>query len=212
MSNLDSIQSSSSPDSQASTQELHHSQNNLDTIEIPATAKDLNQNTKPLKKEINPEQKQIEQVKIPNDPVVVTQVLQVLDRDKYTELEKLVKEKEDVKDAIELIVNKIYKKQSGITSFVSAAFKGRKIPKDLASELDILIEYQQGLETYIDDMVHAIARSRDLTEKSEINADYKNKLVLRQRAIIELECVVESFELSKLRKNCAKLVKSQVSS
>ena len=215
MSNLDLIQQNNQQE-----QIRHKPENleaNLDAIEVPPITKELKKESKAnLKQEKTEQQKlehgKIEQIRIPSDPVVVTQVLQVLDRDKYIELETIVKEKEDVKDAIELTVNKIYKKQSGLIGFISAALKGREIPKDLASELDILIEYEQELESYIDNLVDAIAKSRDLTEKSEINADYKNKLVLRQRAIMELENVIESFELDKLRKNTKTLIHSAKSS
>ena len=214
MSNLDLIQQNNQQE--PVNHEPQDLKANLDAIEVPPIikepAKEPAEEPKVNLKQEKAELRKIEQVKIPSDPVVVIQVLQVLDRDKYSELEAIVREKEDVKDAIEATVNKIYKKQSGIAGFVSAAFKGRKIPEDCASELDVLVEYQQALEIYIDDMVNAIAKSRELTEKSEINADQKNKLVLRQRAIMELENVVETFELEKLRKNCEKLLKSKDSS
>lgn len=166
---------------------------NLNKIEMPNAQ---------IKESVDLVSKEIEQIRIPNNPVEVMQILQVLDRQKYTELESLVEEKENVRDAIEFVIEKIYKKQSGLAGLFTAALKGRKIPQDLAAQLDVLVEYEEELESFINKMVNAIAKSRDLTEKSEINADLKNKLVLKQRAIMELENTVPSHNLDKYRKNC----------
>jgi len=175
----------------------------LNNIEIPDTGSAVKETVKNTTKDnVNLASKEIEQIRIPSDPVEVMQILQVLDREKYGKLEKLVEEKENVRDAIEYVVDKIYKKQSGLSGLISAAFKGRKIPQDLAAQLDVLVEYEEELENFIDKMVNAIAKSRDLNEKSLINADHRNKLVLKQRAIMELENVVPSYDLDKYRKNC----------
>lgn len=154
----------------------------LDSIQIPSTR---------------------QETEIPSDPVVVMQVLQVMDREREKEVRKCVEEREDVKDAAESTINKIMNIDSGIVGMFRVAFRGRVIPKDLSQELDILLEYEAHLTQYIDKVTNVIQNCRTLAAKADVDADRKNRLVLRQRAVMDLDNIREEKKLADLRERCA---------
>lgn len=139
---------------------------------------------------------------IPSDPVVIMQVLQVMDRERDKELRGAVADREDVRDAIEATIAKIMKIDSGLVGMIKVALKGRVIPKDLSAELDILLEYEGLLTLHIDKMTETIETSRMLGAKADVDADKRNRLILRQRAVVDLDNIRADQKLVNLKERC----------
>lgn len=161
----------------------HLDRSQLDAIEIPSTKKN-----------------NIEE--IPSDPVVIMQVLQVMDRERDRELRKLVDEREDIRDAVEITIDKVMKADTGVLGMLRVALRGRTISKDIGAELDILLEYEAYITQHIDKMVEVIQNCRNLAAKADVDADRKNRLTLRQRAVADLDNIREENKLTDLRARC----------
>lgn len=130
-----------------------------------------------------------------NDPIVVLQVLQVKEREYTQVLRRLVEERELVRDVVNYTVESIINKSAGFFGIVVVAFKGRRVPKDVGAKLDRLIEYEVALDERIGQMSEVVEIIDDLKRKSEINADDKNTLVLRQRCIMYLNKEFDNEQL-----------------
>ena len=139
---------------------------------------------------------------IPSDPVVIMQVLQVMDRERDKELRGVVADREDVRDAIEATIAKIMKIDSGLVGMIKVAINGRVIQKDLSAELDILLEFESLLTLHIDKMTETIEASRTLGAKADVDADKRNRLILRQRAVVDLDNIRADQKLVNLKERC----------
>ena len=172
-------------DTQVYEYEEETSSSQLDAIQIPSTES---------------------VTEIPNDPVVIMQVLQVMDREREKEVRLAVGECEDVRDAVEATISKIMKVDSGLVGMFKVAIRGRQIPKDLGAELDLLLEYESYLTQHVEKITEVIQQTRDLSAKADVDADRRNRLVLRQRAVADLDNIREDPKLTNLRSRCEMFV------
>jgi len=142
-----------------------------------------------------------------NDPVVVLQLMQVREREFKQVLKKLVIERELSRDALNYIIETVMTKSSGLLGLIRVAFKGRKLSKEESGKLDLLVEYEDLLESRIQKMTKYIEFVFDLQGRAETNSDAKNVLVLRQRCISILETEFDSSEIIAKSKKCRPLLK-----
>ena len=69
-----------------------------------------------------------------------------------------------------------------------------------------MVSNSQDLDKKIDKMIEVIENCRQLSAKADVDADRKNRLILRQRAIADLDNIRESNKLVELRESCKNLV------
>jgi hypothetical protein len=140
-----------------------------------------------MTEEVIEESNEADAAEISDDPIVVLQVLQVKEREYSQVLRRLVEERELVRDVVNHTVETVINKTSGFLGIIIVAFKGRKVSKEIGAKLDRLIEYEVALDERISQMSEVLETIDELKRKSEINADDKNTLVLRQRCIMYLD-------------------------